>query len=880
LLKFESAYFFFFFLSSNRNISIPNVLVFFFYRNETATEAILLGERIHNYAWQQISLTASGEILTHLRTHIHFAVPNLISADLAARCGTDAIALLQPEIHARVEALKQLQLMLRQVEQSASGSRTWERQSVVDVYQEVKSSDPTKWAKVTLSEATGLLYTRPGFVNYYATHRYLMDRPLRFLASSDYLKTQEFLVRPERDVIEIEMVESWIAVYRVENRGPVRAFVKKARAAIAEYDETKRQRDAAPMSQETLGLWNKDDKIILKFLLRSLQQHRSNQLDPYQTGRSSLLKFLIPHFPEITDSLAHATMIKLGVIAPWQDLYSLSPLGNPTGDFETKSPLEASSNQILQKSLTSRAVAGAVLGPYDFLSSDPLESMRHDFGDSRVFVIDDPAAEELDDGISLERIPSEPDNHWVHVHIADPAAVLHPGHVLSKLAMDRGSTLYLKPNSIPLFPKALMHDPKFALSLGDTATTGRSYRSLSFSIKLDDKANLLDYKVRAGILRNVRKTSYLDVDRALGHPEIPYRYPFGRAEEKIETTTKSTLDEDDVADLRILQKLADDQLQKRFQQGLFSFTRDTSVVSWKDRPPEDIQSPSLEGSRFGGFPQLEYSVVDGSYSDMGSRSLVSEMMKLACRVSSRIALENGNVPLLRRGAEPVVFKPGRSVDEILKLRSPNGAIPMSAAVDAVAMIPPGVLSIQPNAHHFIGVPEGEGYSRVTSPLRRYEDLVGHWQLHHILLGANAPPWSPFSANDLEKMATTQQSLDLIVKRLHKANDLFYSLMYIQRFRADTARGVERPFGDPLKSMRAWTKQVAKRDIFRNEYAVVVELPDLGISAHLVDMPSELQSIPPGTQLRVDCHAIELGIKRLHMDVKVADIASVVLPNAI
>jgi hypothetical protein len=218
------------------------------------------------------------------------------------------------------------------------------------------------------------------------------------------------------------------------------------------------------------------------------------------------------------------------------------------------------------------------------------------------------------------------------------------------------------------------------------------------------------------------------------------------------------------------------------------------------------------------------------------------------------------------------------VDEILKLRSLNGFIPMSTAIDALAMIGPGILSTETKAHYFMGIPEGEGYSRTTSPLRRYEDLVGHWQLHHILLGANAPPWPPFSVSDMEKMAPGLQSLDLSVKRTHKANNLFYSLMYLQRFRADTARGVERPFGDPLKSMRAWTRQVPKRDIDMNGYTVVVELPDLGVRAHLIGMPRDLQSIPAGTQLFVNCHSIDLGIKRLHMDVTLADPTSVVPPT--
>jgi len=105
-------------------------------------------------------------------------------------------------------------------------------------------------------------------------------------------------------------------------------------------------------------------------------------------------------------------------------------------------------------------------------------------------------------------------------------------------------------------------------------------------------------------------------------------------------------------------------------------------------------------------------------------------------------------------------------------------------------------------------------------------------------------------------------------------------MYLQRFRADTARGVERPFGDPLKSMRAWTRQVPKRDIDLNGYTVVVELPDLGVRAHLVGLPRDLQSIPAGTRLLVNCHSIDLGIKRLHMDVTLADPASVVPPDAI
>jgi hypothetical protein len=89
-----------------------------------------------------------------------------------------------------------------------------------------------------------------------------------------------------------------------------------------------------------------------------------------------------------------------------------------------------------QHSHTASLIRSRVLFPQEILSDsiysrDPVESMRRDFGDIPVYVIDSPTAHELDDGISIEETP---DGVWVHAHIADPSHLIPPNHPLSILS--------------------------------------------------------------------------------------------------------------------------------------------------------------------------------------------------------------------------------------------------------------------------------------------------------------------------------------------------------------------------------------------------------------------------------------------------------------
>lgn len=828
-------------------------LLYHTFRNGTVVQGIVLGEQIANQRWTVLSLTERGQIVNHYRADVYFSIPNLVSANLAEQCGLTSSPTPQMTM-ARVEALKSLRALTSKVDRQAAGLQ----QRPMNIYVEVMSEDPTKWATTTVKHVTRLLYDKPLFMDYYMTHKYLMDNSMRYVVTPGYLKTQQFAVRPRRDIEEILAVKEYIREYHEDNvpDSVYETFVKKAAAVVDAYAKNKGN-DSGPMSQEPAEVqWNETDQIFLRFLLRSMQPAQSNQLDPYAISRTTLVKDILRPKRHVTDATTQELLTKLGIISQWFDPFELMKVVNPYGDFTKKKTLDSDAAAIMKASISSRARTGTVLGPVDFLPEDPLDSVRHDFGDLRAFVIDDPSAEELDDAVSLERIPSEPENYWVHVHVADPTSILHPGHALAKLARERYSTFYLAHKTYPLWPHDLVHSNKYPLSLNEMGDK-RPTKVMSFSIKLNKCGDTIDYKVRAGIIRDVRKTSYRDVDDALGFKPIPKKFPFGGSEEVVPGRALSA---EDVADLKILQRLADIQADKINKAGVIIFSRSVCKVDYRSKTPEDMIMPSLQGSVFHGYPESVYSVYDTQEQIQGSRQLVAEMMKLANRISSRTLLDNG-IPMIRRAMDPAIVSE-QSLQILSTLQAAHGGVPIQELVKHLELNPVGQFTLEPAAHYALGVPKGEGYVRSTSPLRRFEDMVAHWQLQHLLKGPKASPRPPFSESDLESLMTEIESRSAMQKKIHKGEEVYHALLYIKRMLETRKQSSIKP----LQRLTAWTQGIIKHDMFLNTPTVPVLLPELGILAKLDDMPIGRRDLPVGTQLFVKLKSIDLGIKRMKMTV--------------
>jgi len=825
---------------------------------------------IEDQKWRVLSLSMGGEVFLHLRQDVQFSIPGFISSDLAAHCGDNRITDDPKCINARVAVLKRLKQFHMDVEASFS-VEDWTRQRHVNIYNEARSADPTRWSKTTVKDMTHLMWQEPRYFHYYVVHKYLMQHPLHFVATDNCLTSQKFYVRPLRDVEEIKTVEKWILENRKHEDGPLNRFIRKARKVIDHYWTYQRKNDSGPMSQKPARhTWNEEDQVFLRLLLRSLAPWRSVQTDPYDIAKVNLLKLLYPRIYDVTDIATFQCLKELGVIAPWHDPLESLHHANPSGDFYTPDPFIKENEEMAKRTFQNKAVAGTVLGPEDLHRVDPLDSVRHDFGNMTVFVIDEARAEELDDGVSVERIPSEPDKYWVHTHIADPASVLHPGHVLSLRARERGSTLYFRQKTFPLFPRSLTHDPIHGMSLGTRSSAGHGDRTLSFSVKLDMEGNILDHKVRAGIIRNVRKITYASCDKLMGLNPVLLKYPFGRRRHNQTPEPPTTITDNEVGELKLLLQLVQQQVKRRFEENIFMLDLERANVDISTAADgARIQSPSLSGSTYCGFPEMEYSVTSSTNLDTGSRMIVSEMMKLASRVASRVALEHG-LPLIRRALDPIIPLSDKATQAMLRARSPNGYIPMHRFLNHMAMTPASVYTLEPRRHCGVGIPDGEGYSRATSPLRRFEDFVVHWQLHHLLLGPNAPPKSPFSLSEMEDLCIDIATVDKTNRKLHMVDGLFHNLLFMKRWTEDTAKGVRRPQGDPLAgTLTAYVLSTAKKSQKNNKYTCGLAIPSLGVKAHLIDLETNAHDLPVSAAVPVKVKSIDLAVNRLGMQAVLA-----------
>ncbi|TFK33207.1 hypothetical protein BDQ12DRAFT_615567 [Crucibulum laeve] len=804
-------------------------------RNEACSHGVILGEVHTGLHKKYTAMMTSGEVWQPSRSDIVFTIPSLVSADLAARCGADRHSENDVQVSARVEVLRRI----RELEQIVQSKSRIVRQKGLQAYDMLRSPDPTKWGTTTLAEVTALVDKSPKLLDLFAVHKYLMSDALHFIIDAGYQTSQAILVRPARDVAEIQT----IMAFKRDKTGDLEAFAKKAHQVMAQGEKIRTEgKNSEPRAVHGSHQWNEKDKIILNFLIRSLRPVRSTQVNPYSLGQSAILKAITPDGPMVEDSEIHRILISLGVIAPWQDITALRPALVEQEEEEEKI------SKMTEKSCSLPPAPGP-LGPEDLLQIDPLDAIRHDFGDMPVYVIDESTAEELDDGVSIEAIPNEPKNYWVHIHIADPASVIPRTHFLAERASRLGQTTYLNYRSYPLFPKSLMHDPKYAMSIGSRSKRGEPDRVLTFSAKIDMSGNVLEHKVRAGLIRNVQILDYDGVDFGVKGSNIPTSYPFGHRPLPVE---HSALTESQVSNLRLLCRAADGFQRKRMDAGLFAAGNCSASVG-KLTIPKGIVSPTVKPMHFQGFPQMTYSVRTQWEDDWGSRAMVAEMAKLASRVASRFALEKG-LPMLRRFGI-TMSAPEEHMQTILDLRHPNSHVNMLDVIALITDAGSGGYSLDPRAHPLVGAAEGEGYCRATSPLRRYSDMVCHWQLHHGLLGPRAltakPPFDELFMEDYLVALPLHEKKWKSVERDHIK---FWNLYYLKRW-MDGAIPRDSGVGNPLVDLDAFVTSDKRLNPHTKHHIADTMIPSLGLKG-IIELPEQL--IQLGNRVKARVKEVKLG----------------------
>lgn len=428
---------------------------------------------------------------------------------------------------------------------------------------------------------------------------------------------------------------------------------------------------------------------------------------------------------------------------------------------------------------------------YNFV--DTMAHLRKDWGDLPVFCIDGEGAHEIDDGVSVE--PAGQGEHWVHVHIANPTAFFDHENPLAKMARHMTETIYMPERPFVMLPRWTTKK-HFSLQ--------KDRPCLTFSAKMNEKGETLEHKIQPGFIRNVKFITPAEASRVIGvdaglRPDIVLTVG-GQPPKAQPKKTGKSLSQQEIGMLKTLQMLAEQrQAKRRRTGGLFLDSQRPEFAIWQksNRPGLGWEHPSRAVARHvEGDPIIEYRTKElSSWFSNGegvSDILVRELMLLACEIGAEWCAER-HIPVIFRGT---MDNPDNIDSEVFynnvllpATERNNGEAPMHLAIEYLKNTGSTVLTTKPLHHRVLGLPF---YSKATSPLRRYGDMLLHWQVEAALREeaktgsrmdfAQKQNLLPFSTGALNLMSTGLQPRESMIRRATTyAEDFWLASLFFRAF---------------------------------------------------------------------------------------------------
>ena len=716
------------------------------------------------------------------------------------------------------------------------------KRGIEGLWEKIAPQDENARAAVTAIDAAQYLLSeaakppvdiKPQTLPAFAAHSLMMRRPDLFLADPNkMMDSQTFMVRSRSERTRLAEVDRLLSSKSVEDQAIVQAFVEKAKSH--KVFSTNLQRNGSQSQsyishEHDLPKWTSIERDIIWTLLMSLYETRSLQVSNATSIISNLMKFMdLPPDTLLDRGVVGPFCVEIGIIPPWETLRSseyLEDVARAKASFPT-----------------TRLVQG------DLLKGDEMDSLREDFTHHKVYVIDDAGAAELDDGVSLERVPDS-DESWLHVHVADPTRYIHPNHPVAIEAMYRGSAQYLHERNTPLLPEELTMGK---IHLGATTREGQPQAVMTFSARVSPSAQILETKVRLGWVKPSVIT-YEAVDEALGHhSQHSLLHPLGRyVKQKDSATSTPSLSQDEVADLRQLQKLAGAFRNERLKSHGFHISHLSANLSLLNRPPASSHSfydPTQIPARstfWTGNPIIDFNVKKGHQTPAtDSHEIVAELMLVAGRVGAEFC-SSRQIPIaFRKSDRPkIVDMPGWAsitIDELLAKRDPT-TFTLNPSDEARATIAyaSSEVNTSPGPHWMLGFTDNSGYARFTSPLRRFDDLLAHWQIKAFLAEqasmdkSIAPGLTREEAEEAIRISFTAQRNATTASTVN--DDWWKSHLLISRKADPRPQGFE--FGEesvdlagPLEGVVAGRSQFSPSG---NTTNTRINIPSLGITGRLL-----------------------------------------------
>ncbi|KAL9648747.1 hypothetical protein ABK040_003683 [Willaertia magna] len=364
-------------------------------------------------------------------------------------------------------------------------------------------------------------------------------------------------------------------------------------------------------------------------------------------------------------------------------------------------------------------------------SPDPDKMIRRDLRHLTVYTLDDyPLTTEIDDGVSIETINNDV---YIYVHIADVSRYITPGTLLDKEAQRRVSSVYLPECKLSMIPAELSED---ILSL----SPDKENYTLTFRCKFNEDGSIADWDIFPAITGKIVKLDYVEADQIL------------------EQSTSS--DVKTYESLKTMLDIANKRFRFRLKRGA--------------NPPPITPKPKVKVTEEEKIIEVDTTLEEQA---SASRRLVAEFMIAANEIGGFYAAKH-DIAVPYRGTRTTASGIITSEEEIdtllnlnvhmsdkelanLMLKGSNGSLPGGYCINQ-----------SPKFHQGIGT---ANYVQVTSPIRRYSDLLVHHQLKAQMRGEEPP----YKWDDLQEVLFAIEPISRAITSLQKKSERFWLLKYFE-----------------------------------------------------------------------------------------------------
>ena len=492
----------------------------------------------------------------------------------------------------------------------------------------------------------------------------------------------------------------------------------------------------------------------------------------------SILKFL--HHWAVLDSIfRHDSLAAVGpMILQAVGVYGDEPLDRRTGKLflrelgfisDLRGSVEPHTILALPRQEPPNA-AGELLEESDraarnFAAQDSMQHLRQDWGNLEVFCIDAADTQEVDDGFSFETIEGDDDSAWIHVHVANPTAFIPRSHPSARYAEHLYQSIYLAGQKYGMLPATLVAQ-HFSLDAGRPV--------LTFSARVSNQGEILETRVASGRVRNVVfatpdalakvfRTSTTAIPLSFSHSVGLCTARAGRSN----LTEEFTLSQ-----IRTLRKLRDFTFaahKRRMRDGAFDYPSHAGHV---DPVVYNALVPKVHDDnlyQYRGDPTIVHAghVFDptsvNDYQEYWeSLRIVQNIMTVACEATGMWCSQR-RIPLAYRGTRHNHLAPPIA-DFREKLLQPLteevGYLPADAVGQFARLYAQVMVSPTPQRHQLLAI---DAYVQCTSPLRRYGDMLCHWQIE-AALRHEASLTDPLSSTSGLKLAFSPDEVKTICER--------------------------------------------------------------------------------------------------------------------